>query len=387
MSEQSHTSSGIEIPAEAREWQDGYGNRDNNEVHPHGGIVRDEQVSRVLSIIEECYDPTEAERPDEMPGQAKDLELVQQLRRMEGTETFRQAMDESDLDTLTHFTGNTSKRADVSGLQAIGKLEQLVAGPAPVIVILGEMGNGKTDFAGLLGQLWERQQDEKPLIASNIQSLRERTEWEDGDGWIADYGTLVEWLQQDGDPFLTDQQPKLFIGDEFSSAASGRGKQGYETATKMAPLVYKIRKYNGALIYIAHGPKSIHPMLWRVGTIVRKTSKKQAIIADRLDGTQLADVQCTLEGIPPTDWRFDTDEASPWSWSSHGDETDGTDPDKIVRDTAIYTVIRGKQQGLSTREIAEFVPYGKSWVNSRWQEHDQADEHARTVDSVESIIR
>jgi hypothetical protein len=256
-----------------------------------------------------------------------------------------------------------------------------------VIVILGDMGDGKTDFAGLLGQLWERNQNEKPLIGSNIQSLRERTEWEGGDGWIPDYGSLVEWLQQDGDPFMNEQQPKLFIGDEFSSAASGRGKQGYETAMKMAPLVYKIRKYNGALIYIAHGPKSIHPMLWRVGTIVKKTSQKKAVIADRLNGTRLDAVRDRLDGIPPTDWRFDTDEASPWSWSNYNNDEEEIEEDDVVEETAIYTVIRGKQMGLSTRDIAEFVPFGKSWVGSRWREYEQEDEHARTVDSIESIIQ
>jgi hypothetical protein len=392
MNEQTHTSNGIEIAAEAREWQDGYGNRDNNEVHPHAGIVRDEQVSRVLSIIEECYDPTEAERPDQMPGQAKDLELVQQLRRMEGTETFRQAMDEGDLDALTHFTGNTSKRADVSGLKAIGKIDDLITSPAPVIVILGEMGTGKTDFAGLLGQRWADHQQEDHLVGTNIQSLEEKTRWVDDDGevqdgWIPDYGTLLEWVQQDGNPLEHHQRPKLFIGDEFSSAASGRGKQGYETAQKMAPLVYKIRKYGGALIYIAHGPKSIHPLLWRVGTIVKKTSQKRAIVADRIESNQVADIQFELAGIPPTDWRCDTSEASPWAWDDHEQEKQNElDAEAAARQMAIWTVIRCKETGMANREVAQYVPYSCEWVGSRWREYRDDDAHRETLATIEGEI-
>jgi hypothetical protein len=197
---------------------------------------------------------------------------------------------------------------------------------------------------------------------------------------------LREWLQQDGDPLRHTQRPKLFIGDEFSSAASGRGKQGYETAQKMGPLVYKIRKYGGALIYIAHGPKSIHPLLWRVGTIVKKTSQKKAVVADRIEDTRLEDVQFEIEGIPPTDWRFDTSEASPWSWRQREDPDETVDEAVIRREVAIYTAIHCKEQGLSTRETAQFVPFGKSWVANRWQEYRDDDKHQELLDRVEEGI-
>ncbi len=377
--------------AQAREHQEGYTDRDNREIADHGGIVRDEQVSRAMSIRSIHYDPTAADRPDKMPGQVHDLEKHEQIRMVEGTETFRRAMENGDMPTIKHMVGDTSQRADVSGLKAIGKVDELINGPAPVVVVLGEMGAGKTDFACLLAQRWRALNRENSLIGTNIQSLEEKDRWVDDDGdvqdgWVPDFGTLMEWVEQDGDPLEHSQRPKLFVGDEFSSAASGVGKQGHETRQKMAPLVYKIRKYGGALIYIAHGESSIHPMLWRVGKIVKKVSQKKAVIADTIKNGELRDIEAEIEGIPPTDYRYNTAEASNWSWSEYGEETDEMEADESARLTAIWTVVRCKEAGMSDRETAKFVPYSHGWVNSRWKEYQQEGKHSDALTKVEDII-
>ncbi|WP_255168486.1 hypothetical protein [Natrononativus amylolyticus] len=377
--------------AQAREHQEGYSDRENREIHDHGGIVRDEMISRALSMRAVHYDPLECSRPGKMPGQSKDLEKHRQIRFTEGTETFRKALENGDMPTIKHMVGDTSQRADVSGLKAIGTIDQLIDGPAPVIVVLGEMGAGKTDFACLLAQRWRAIHQADSLIGTNIQSLEEKNRWVDSDGdvqdgWIPDYGTLMEWVEQDGDPLEHSQRDKLFIGDEFSSAASGAGAQGYETRMKMAPLVYKIRKYGGALIYIAHGERSIHPMLWRVGTIVKKVSQKKAIIADSISNAKLADIRGEVEGIPPTDFRYNTKEASDWSWSRFGDETDEMGANEAARLTALWTVIRCKEDGLTNRETAKFVPYSHGWVGSRWREYRDEGKHVDAVSKVNEVI-
>ena len=146
-----------------------------------------------------------------------------------------------------------------------------------------------------MGQLRERWVDGDLLVGSNIRTLGRLDDWvrDDGtveDGWIPHYPLLEEWVQQDGDPVENPQQPTLFIGDEFSSNASGTGEDGHKVRQKMGSLVYKIRKYGGALIYIAHGESSIHPMLWRVPTIIEKKSKKRAVVADRVSGGKPLDV-------------------------------------------------------------------------------------------------
>ncbi|WP_224268566.1 hypothetical protein [Haloprofundus salinisoli] len=379
----------VYTPAQYREHQDGYGVRDPDS-YPFAGIVRDERVSRYMAVTASHYDPEAMNRPGKMPAEAKDLREMQQLQRIAATETARTALDAGDMPTLKHLTGDQQQRADVSGLKAIGKVDDLITGPAPVIVVLGEMGKGKTDFACLLGQRWLEHQSQDALIGTNIQSLQEKKRWVDDegdvqDGWIPNYGTLMEWVKQDGDPLCHSQRPKLFFGDEFSSAASGVGAQGYETRMKMAPLVYKIRKYGGCLIYIAHGERSIHPLLWRVGTIVKKVSKKKAIVADSIKGGQIADIQFEIEGIPPTDWRFNTKEASSWSWSEFED-SDTMGANDAIRNTAIWTVIRCKEEGLTNRETAKYVPYSHGWVGSRWREFREDGLHRETLSKVEEVI-
>jgi len=167
-----------------REHQDGFGVRDAHS-HRHTGIVRDELVSRFLSIQEEFYDPIEAEEPGRMPGEADGLEETQQIMAVEGTETGREALSNGDTMTLKHLTGDQQERADVSGMKAIQQLDEIIEDPAPVIVILGDMGTGKTDFAGLTGQRAKHLLGIEK-VASNIPTLRETDQWTDQDGETRD---------------------------------------------------------------------------------------------------------------------------------------------------------------------------------------------------------
>ncbi|MDG5778997.1 hypothetical protein VB773_01050 [Haloarculaceae archaeon H-GB2-1] len=380
----------VYTPAQFREYQDGYGHRDPD-VHRHAGLVRDARLSRYLSVVQTHYDPLKADEPGKMPGLSKDLRHVRDIVAVEGTEAARKAMEVGDTQTLKHFTGDCGQRADVSGIKAIGNVDDLINGPAPVIVVLGEMGAGKTDFACLLAQRWMQQQSADSLVGTNIQSLEEKTRWVDSDGdvqdgWIPDYGTLMEWVEQDGDPLDHSQRPKLFMGDEFSSAASGVGAQGYETRMKMAPLVYKIRKYGGALIYIAHGERSIHPMLWRVGTIVKKTSQKKAVVADAIKSSKLADIQFEIEGIPPTDWRYNTKEASDWSWSDGDDENAVEADETTVKQVAMWTIKECKDRGMSDRETSEYVPYSHATVRNWWNDYRDGGPKREWVGNVEAVI-
>jgi hypothetical protein len=378
------------IVAAYREHVEQYGDRDPD-AYPHTGVIRDPDLSRFAAIVEQEYDPRETKCPEEMPGSARDLEILRNLRRMEATEQGRQALEEDDMATLQHQQGHTDQRADVSGLKAIGKVDQLIDGDAPVVVVLGEMGDGKSNFANLLGQRF-KQKNPRALIGSNIQSLQEASDWTDDhgnerDGFLPSFPKLKEWLRQDGNPLHHSQTPKLAILDELSSEADGSGKSGQLTRKLMGPLVFKVRKYGGALIVIAHDESSIHPLLWRLGTIVKKKSKKRAVIADRITNGQIRDVQAEIEGIPPTDWRYDDKEASDWSWQAVNEDSD--EPavaEQDIKKVSMHTIANGMEAGESPREIAEYVPYSHTTVRNWYEEYEDGGEKREWVSDVEAAI-
>jgi len=137
--------------AQFREHVEGKGHRDPD-AYNHAGVTSDTELSRYLSVIEAEYDPVEhAERAETMPGQARDLEAVERVRRMEATNEARRALHDGNPAVLKHQTGDVGQQADVSGLKAMQDIDDLIDGPAPVIVVLGEMGAGKSNFASLLG--------------------------------------------------------------------------------------------------------------------------------------------------------------------------------------------------------------------------------------------
>lgn len=375
----------VYTPAQFREHQDGYGVRDAD-AHAHTGIVRDPAVSRYLSILNENYDPTVADDPDAMPGHADELEEIQEIRGIAATETARTALDGGDMPTLKHLTGDQQQRADVSGMKAIDALRETVTGPAPMFYIWAEPGAGKTNFAFLLAQLWKQAHGSEALVASNVRTLMESDPWppardgdgeyapleanhlaESNDGWIPNFGHLTEWIEQDGTPPRDyDQRPKLFIFDEASSSAGGSGNSGFQTKAKMGPLAYKIRKFNGALIVIGHDGKDVHPLIRELGVAVKKDAQKDATFYDDVQNRRGVGERFAVTGIPETDWRYDDGEATAWSWSTPSDD-DEDDP--TAEDMATWTAIRCKEQGMTGGEIAEYLPYSRSWVDTRYREY------------------
>jgi hypothetical protein len=378
------------IVAGYREHVEGYSGRDPD-AYAHTGLVKDASLSRFLAVVEQDYDPAEARDPEHVPGDARDTEVVENIRRMAATEQGRQAVVDNDMGALQYQQGNTDQRADVSGIKAIGKVDELIDGPAPVVVVIGEMGAGKSNFAGLLGQRWQTK-NPNGLVGTNIKSLREKSEWSDDrgrerDGYLPSFPKLKEWLRQDGDPLQHEQVPKLGILDELSSEADGSGKSGQLTRKLMGPLVFKVRKYGGALIVIAHDESSIHPLLWRVGVVVKKVSKKQAVIADRISGGQIRDVQGEIAGIPETDWRYNDKEASSWSWQSTSSDSDEPDvAESEVRKVSMWTIKQGMESGKSPRAIAENVPYSHQTVRNWWDEYQSGGEKREWVADVEAAI-
>lgn len=282
----------------------------------HAGEIQDQNARSLLSAIAMHYDPG---TDPELPAQAKTTRLYQMIRRKEATETMTKAVHGGHEQTQSYFAGDPANKSDISGMKAIHELENMILSAAPIIYVFGEPGSGKTNISLLLAQLYEREYETAEL-ASNIRT------WEEKDRWIPSYPALSDWLDENtkridggGITQKADANPKLFVFDEASSHATGRGKEGYETAMKMGPLVRKIRKANAGIIIIGHDGKDVHPAIRTLATHIerrRRELKRAWLWQDVIEREGRGKI-AELAGVPETDYTYDDAEATSWRWSDN----------------------------------------------------------------------
>ncbi|WP_226007385.1 hypothetical protein [Natrinema salinisoli] len=376
MSDSGASDNEVYVPSQLREWMEGHGHRENLEALLHAGVITDPKVRHALTLIANFYDPYECERPDLMPEHPGGLEIVQQTLAAHGTEAITEAVATGDIPTMRYLMGDTTQRADISGVRAIDDLDDLIDVSVLLWYVYGFMGAGKSSLAMFAAERWLRF-NPNGIIGSNIRKFDAK------DDWIDSYGTLDQWLREN------PNTPKLFLFDEANSHAGGHGKDGHEAKTKLGPMIYKIRKWSGNMIIVGHDGKDVTPLVRELATIVHKEGTKDASFYRSINNRNPEGLIQEVTGIPDTRWDFNDEEATDWSWEDYRtdddadvDHTDGP----TAWDAHVYQAIRGKQQGLSDRDTAEFVPYSKSWVNNRWNEFDEHGKHRELVDRVESEI-
>lgn len=359
------------VYGEAREWQQGRHKKTNRSVYAHGGELGHSRIRKGMTRIQAAYDrlARRDELPEEMPATFEDTQTAQQLRHIEGTETYSRAVLNGDAGTIRHMVGSPDAQADISGLHAIDTLESIVGRPAFMAYQWAEPGSGKTNFALLLAQLYKRAHPEAE-IGTNIRSLKEK------DFWIKSYGHLEEWMHGDAEAALEgNATPKLMIFDEASSHASGRGADGYETASKLGPMLYKIRKYGGSLIIIGHDGKDVHPAVRELATAIHKTGLQSATFFDTVENRKGKGEIMSIEGIPETDWRYNDKEPTNWSWTG-GTQTEDdleAEAEQIAQEIAASKTKterremaqRWRNQGYSYPEIASLLDVSQSTAH-RW---------------------
>lgn len=370
-----------QVSAETREFTRG-NKPEHPEAHRHAGLIGDDRLRRTLTAMATHYDPAHGD-----PAQVENTALYKMMLRNGATETLTRAIHGNQHQTQSYFVGDPGARSDISGLRAIHGLTDMIVRAAPIVYIFGEPGSGKTNFSLLLAQLWKREYEDAE-IATNIRTL------EQSDRWIPNYGALRSWLDENttsidggGETRADDANPRLFIFDEASSHASGRGKSGAEAGAKLGPLVYKIRKANAGLIIIGHDGRDVHPSVRTLATVIQRYRgevKRASIYEDVKDREGRGKIM-ELSGIPQTDWTYDDGEATSWSWGSNEAQTvtmTKAKAEKHAEDMAetmtteqvrrFAAALDEQDNGLTQAQIGEVIgrahrgePYSQRWT-SKW---------------------
>jgi len=289
--------------ASFREYQRGQTTKESK-VEPWAGMIQREDEDLFLAL-------SEAFRGH---GSFETTNVYERLLRASATRNAARAIRQDDHATLFNFVGETGDKRDLSGVQTLRKLQDSISRPAYVAYIFGAMGNGKTDFALLLSELWRDAKTQKGYdveLASNVKT------WERGET-IRRYDDFLDWLEvEEGDDF--EDKRRLFIFDEASSHASGYSEDAQD-ARRMGKLVNVIRKKMASIIIIGHTGKDVHPDIRRKAThFIKKESLKEAIISTPetdSEGKMSPETEFKLKDVPPTSEVFRTDEESRWSWGN-----------------------------------------------------------------------
>lgn len=290
--------------AKLAEYQRGNLDVDNDYLPEFAGKVPDRHA-RVLSMMVSAYD-THGENSVEW---LKEHELYQRIMQAGMTERVQKAVKNGNIEAVQNIIGEPQTDHDISGIEVTRELRKDLRRPAYTSYIHGHMGNGKTDFALLLAELWEDEMQARghdTEIGSNILSFQQAEGVETWDGFM-------DWLKGTG-----DNERKLFVFDEASKHASGYSGDSYNARELLGKTINLIRKYHGSIIMIGHTGFDLHKDIRRKCIhFIRKSSEKQAEVRVRRDkgkGKGELETKFEFSGIPETSYDYDTMEASDWTW-------------------------------------------------------------------------
>jgi predicted XRE-type DNA-binding protein len=367
---------------ELREYARGVLDVEHSDLHPHAGLIDDENVEQVLSFLAENYDP---ERIDgEVPRSFWETDLAEHTMRKHATRTASRAVREGDALQTAYITGLPSYQSDVSGLHALNQLADWLvhSEQCKLIYVASLMGRGKTDLCSLWFEVIadhydrvQRSTDEQvsmPEFGSNFYL-------DAPDREVAELHSereLLEWAEGG-----SSNDNKWFIFDEASTELTAQsGKNAQKVAETFAPFVKKMRKVGVNMIVVGHDKGDVHPAVRSLADFVEKPSLKTARfyagIENREPSTHLFD----LHGLPPTSWEFDTDDVAEWTWlaDEDGEQEEievGDFTEEEVREWRDERIARiYEQNDISQRGLAEGFGVSQALVSSAVQnvevEHD-----------------
>lgn len=313
----------------------------NDDIHKHAGLVDSSEDLEVMNAFASMYEPSH----DEMPYDFYDTKAGKTMKKNLSSEFATKAVKAGSVSMMKYVTGMQSYKKDASGLHTLRKLIKQLKKDAYISYLFGHMGNGKTDFANLMGEIAKEELGYE--IASNQKSLEEKDEyiWTYGGflNWLADGHDItsikdIQDLKDEGVEFSADN--KLFIFDEGSNHASGYQSDAHDAQELLGKLVKLIRKVGGNMLIIGHTGKDVHPDIRRLSNdCIHKTGKKTAKYYESVEESEGKGLKFSVSAIPKTNWEYDTLEICKWSWSiqSKGEQNEMAEEitSGVKRDTQI----------------------------------------------------
>ena len=303
------------VAPEFREYSLGtLGGVEHRDVHRHAGLVRDEQVERLLSRCVEAYEPLDPE----MPASFWETELATKILRSEGTKTARVALESGQHDTLDYITGLVGYESDASGMKALLSLQDLVENtPVFISYIYGLMGSGKTDFSLLLTEVFEAVYGDITLVTNFDVSEQD----EEIHRWSVLQDRMEDRLEQTKAGNEPDDRLVVII-DEAAQVMTGSGSD-QQKAKRVAKMLKLARKSQTDVILIGQDGKDIGPSLRSLCTMmVEKQSQKKAVFWRDVKDREGQDKITELSGVPPTDITYNTYDEGAFTFDDDGGSDD-----------------------------------------------------------------
>lgn len=327
------------------------------------GLVRPD-VAKWLAIVHDEYDPEWGEQIDGYdsendPYYVHRTEWYQRVVRRHATPYLSKAIENGKDRITSRFNGIIHKDNSVEGLHPVSRFLRWVTRSTPVEYVFAPMGFGKTDLATLiLEHYWKEMKagDQEVHLATNLKSLAEEFP-DDQIKYINSFPDLKEWLE-------TTPGYKRFLGDEMSHHAHAFGGNNSKVVAKLGTMIKFIRKENGGITLIGHTGKDVAPEIRELCEIIGKEDQKTAVVYEDVKDREGRNEKQRFTELPETNWPYDTDERSSWSWGEDQEEAEN----KELWMARAYHYSKDKGDA-TQQQIADWFDTSQSKVSSAYNKH------------------
>lgn len=279
-------------------------------------------VAEWLSIVEDVYDPDWGENIDDYdasddPHYVQHTDWYQRVVKRHASRTLADALKNGKDRIISRFNGIIQKDNSVEGLHPVSRFLRWVTRSTPVEYVFAPMGFGKTDLSVLiLEHYWKEMEagDQEVHLATNLKSLAEKFP-DEKVRYIDNFPDLKEWMNN-------TPGYKRFLFDEASHHAHAFGGNNNKVVAKLGTLIKFIRKNNGGMTIVGHTGKDVAPEIRELCEIIGKEDQKTAVIYEDVENREGKNEQQRFEQLPQTEWPYDTNEQSSWSWGEDEEEAE-----------------------------------------------------------------